>query len=135
MLLGGIVKKYTADLILLTKLKKIIVCIKEKFVQNFEVPIFNDRVFTPNPRQLWWIFLFEILRFMMVFRRIGLYQLKIKQKNLGKLAWLWSKNSTSETCTYISCANFSYAPTIFLNLFSNIRSAVYFFTIPLKSIS
>ena len=67
MLLGGIVKKYTADLILLTKLKKVIVCIKEKFVQNFEVPIFNDGVFTPNPRQPWWIFLFEILHFMMVF--------------------------------------------------------------------
>ena len=38
MLLGGIAKKYTAGLILLTKLKKII-GMKEKFAQNIEVPI------------------------------------------------------------------------------------------------
>ena len=34
----GIVKKYTTDLILLTKFKKII-GMKEKFAQNMEVPV------------------------------------------------------------------------------------------------
>ena len=38
MLFRGIVKKYTGDLILLTKFKKII-CMKEKFEQNIEVPV------------------------------------------------------------------------------------------------
>ena len=38
MLLRGIVKEYTADLILLTKFKKII-GIKKKFAQNMEVPV------------------------------------------------------------------------------------------------
>ena len=38
MLFKGIVKKYTADVILLTKFKKII-GMKEKFVQNMEVPL------------------------------------------------------------------------------------------------
>ena len=38
MLLRRIVKKYTADLILLTKFKKII-GMKEKFAQNMEVPV------------------------------------------------------------------------------------------------
>ena len=38
MILRGIVKKYTADLILLTKFKKII-GMKEKFAQNPEVPV------------------------------------------------------------------------------------------------
>ena len=38
MILRGIVKKYTADLILLTKFKKII-GMKEKFAQNAEVPV------------------------------------------------------------------------------------------------
>ena len=38
MLFRGIVKKYTADLILRTKFKKII-GIKEKFSQNLEVPV------------------------------------------------------------------------------------------------
>ena len=42
MLFRGIVNKYTADLILLTKLKKII-GMKEKFAQNID---------TPNPREL-----------------------------------------------------------------------------------
>ena len=36
----GIVKKYTADLILLNQFKKII-CIKEKFAQNIEVHQFH----------------------------------------------------------------------------------------------
>ena len=38
MLFRGIVKKYTGDLILLTKFKKII-SMKEKFEQNIEVPV------------------------------------------------------------------------------------------------
>ena len=38
MLFRGIVKKYTADLILLTKLKKI-VGMKENFLQNIEVAV------------------------------------------------------------------------------------------------
>ena len=38
MLFRGIVKKYTGDLILLTKFKKII-GMKEKFEQNIEVPV------------------------------------------------------------------------------------------------
>ena len=36
MLFRGTIKKYTADLILLTEFKKII---KEKFAQNMEVPL------------------------------------------------------------------------------------------------
>ena len=38
MLFRGIGKKYTGDLILLTKFKKII-SMKEKFEQNIEVPV------------------------------------------------------------------------------------------------
>ena len=38
MLFRGIIKNYTADLILLAKLKNII-GIKEKFAQNIEVPV------------------------------------------------------------------------------------------------
>ena len=38
MLFGRIVKKYSADLILLTKFKKLI-GVKEKFAQNMEVPV------------------------------------------------------------------------------------------------
>ena len=37
MLFGWIVRKYSADLILLTKFKKLI-GVKEKFAQNMEVP-------------------------------------------------------------------------------------------------
>ena len=38
LLFRGIVKKYTGDLILLTKFKKII-GMKEKFAQNNEIPV------------------------------------------------------------------------------------------------
>ena len=38
MLLQGIVKKYTADLVLLTKFRKV-VGMKEKFTQNMEAPV------------------------------------------------------------------------------------------------
>ena len=57
-----------------------------------------------------------------------------KQTKPPKLSWLWSKNSISETDFSIVYTNFSYIPIIFLNLISNIKSAVYFFTIPLKKI-
>ena len=69
MLFRGIVKKYTADLILPTKCIKII-DMKEKLVQNMEVAVSLDGIFTPNPRELWWIFLFDILHFTMDFREI-----------------------------------------------------------------
>ena len=36
---------------------------------------FTYGIFTPNPRELWWIFLFDILHFTMVFRGIGLLKL------------------------------------------------------------
>ena len=55
--------------------------------------------------------------------------LNLKQKNPPKHSWVWSKNSKRET------ENFSYIPIIFLNLISNIKSTVYFFTITLKNIS
>ena len=38
MLLQGIVEKYTADPILLTKFRKVVVT-KEKFTQNMEAPV------------------------------------------------------------------------------------------------
>ena len=57
-----------------------------------------------------------------------------KKKNPPKLSWVWSKNPISETDFSIVYANLSYIPIIFLNLISNVKSAVYFFTIPLKNI-
>ena len=60
---------------------------------------------------------------------------EISNKNYPpRLSWVWSEKSISETDTSIVYANFSYIPTIFLNLISNIKSAAYFFTIPLKNI-
>ena len=53
-------------------------------MQNFEVPIFNDGVFTPNPGQLWWIFLFEILHFMMIFLKNRALSAKNQTKKPGK---------------------------------------------------
>ena len=58
-----------------------------------------------------------------------------KQTKPPKLSWVWSKNSISETDFSIVCTNVSYIPVIFLNLISNIKPAVYFFTIFLKKIS
>ena len=55
---------------LLTKFKKII-GMKEKY----EGTSFTYGIFTPNPRELWWIFLFDILHFTMVFRGIALLKL------------------------------------------------------------
>ena len=59
MLFRRIVKKYIADLILLTKFKKII-GMKEIFVQNIEVPV-GYGVFTINPRDLWLYIVFLFL--------------------------------------------------------------------------
>ena len=56
MLFGGIVKKYTADLILRTKFKNII-GLTEKFAQNIEeATSFTYGIFTPNTRKLGSIF-------------------------------------------------------------------------------
>ena len=55
MLFRGIVKKYTAYLILLTKVKKIIGMKSEKVVQ-YEGTSFNNGIFTPKPRDPWWFF-------------------------------------------------------------------------------
>ena len=52
MLFGGIVKKYTADLILRTKFKNII-GLTEKFEQHIaEATSFTYGIFTPNTRKL-----------------------------------------------------------------------------------
>ena len=46
--------------------------IYEKIVNNMEVSvsvgILSVEIFTPNLRELWWIFLFEILHFTMYFK-------------------------------------------------------------------
>ena len=73
MFFRGIVKKYTVDLILLTKYKKII-GLKEKFKQNIEVPV-SCMEFYSKPKKALMDFLFDILHFMMVFRGIGLLKL------------------------------------------------------------
>ena len=53
MLCRRIVKKYTADLILLTKFKRII-GMKERSAQNMEAPVsLIYGIFTPNPKELW----------------------------------------------------------------------------------
>ena len=70
-----IVNKYTADLILLTKFKRII-GMKERSAQNMEAPVsLIYGIFTPNPKELWWFFLYEFLYFTMFFRWIGLSKL------------------------------------------------------------
>ena len=52
MFFRGIVKKYTADLILRTKFKNII-GLTEKFAQNIEeATSFTYGIFTPNTRKL-----------------------------------------------------------------------------------
>ena len=71
MLFRGIVKKYTADLILLTKFKKII-GMKENFAQNMEVPVSLMEFLLQTQGTFAAFFWFEILHFMMIFRRIGL---------------------------------------------------------------
>ena len=69
MLFRGIVKKYSEDLIELTKFKKINV-VKEKFAQNMEVPV-SLIEFLLQTQGSFVGFLFEILHFIMVFREIG----------------------------------------------------------------
>ena len=64
MLFRGIVKKYTADLTLLTK-----------FVHNIEVPVSLMEFLLQTQGTFDGFFLFEILHFMMVFKRIGLSKL------------------------------------------------------------
>ena len=73
MFFRGVVKKYTVDLILLTKFKKII-GLKEKFKQNSEVPV-SRMEFYSKPKKALMDFLFDILHFMIVFRGIGLLKL------------------------------------------------------------
>ena len=70
MLFGGIVKKYTVYLILLTTFKKII-GMKEIFAQNMEVPV-SLMEFLLQSQGTFGGFLFEILHFVMVFRGRGL---------------------------------------------------------------
>ena len=73
MLFRGIVKNYTADLILRTKFKKII-GMKEKFAQNMEVPVSLMEVLLQTQGSFGG-FLFEVLHFTMFFRGIGLSRL------------------------------------------------------------
>ena len=68
MFFRGIVKKYTADLILLIKFKKIIGIDIGKICVNYGEISFTYGIFTPNPRELWWFCLFEISHFTMFFK-------------------------------------------------------------------
>ena len=67
MLFRGIVKKCIADLILLTKFKKII-GMKEKFVKNMEVPVALMELLLQTQRSFGIFFLFDDLHFTMLFR-------------------------------------------------------------------
>ena len=73
MLFRGIVKNYTADLILWTKFKKIN-CMKEKFAQNMEVPVSLMEILLQTQGSFGGS-LFEVLHFTMFFRGIGLSRL------------------------------------------------------------
>ena len=64
-------KKYTADLILLTKFKKII-GMKEKHAQNMEVPVSLMEILLQTQGPFGVYFLFGILYFMTAFRVKGL---------------------------------------------------------------
>ena len=74
MLFRGIVKKYTADLILLTKFKKIM-GMKEKFAQNMEVQVSFMEFLLQIQESFGGFFLFDILHFAIVFMGIGLSKL------------------------------------------------------------
>lgn len=74
MLFKGIGKKYTADLISLTKFKKII-GMWEKLPQNMEVKVSLMEFLLPTQWRFVGFFLFQILHFTMVFRGIGLLKL------------------------------------------------------------
>ena len=74
MLFRGIVKKYTADLLLLTNFKKII-GMKEKFPHNMEVVVSLMEFLLQIQWSFGGAFFFEILHFAMVFKEIGLSKL------------------------------------------------------------
>ena len=74
MLFRGIVTKYVAELILLTIFKKTI-GMKEKFVQNMEVPVSLMEFLLQTRGSFGGFFLFDIFHFTMVFRGIGLSKL------------------------------------------------------------
>ena len=67
MLFRGIVTKYVAELILLTIFKKTI-GMKEKFVQNMEVPVSLMDFLLQTRGSFGGFFLFGIFHFTMVFR-------------------------------------------------------------------
>ena len=71
MLLIEIGKKYTADLMSLTKFKKII-GMWEKLPQNMEVKVSLMEFLLPTQWRFAGFFLFQILHFTMVFRGIGI---------------------------------------------------------------
>ena len=50
-------------------------CYVGKICSKYRGISFSYGIFTPNPRELDWAFLFEILHFKMVFRGIGLSKL------------------------------------------------------------
>ena len=74
MLFRGIVKNYTADLILRTKFKKII-GMKEKFAQNMEVPVSLMEFLLQTQGSFGGFSLLKVLHFTMFFRGIGLSKL------------------------------------------------------------
>ena len=74
MLFRTMVKKYTAGLILQTKLKKIN-RMKEKFAQNTEVPVWLMDFLLQTQDNFNGFFLFDILNFMKAFTGIGLLKL------------------------------------------------------------
>ena len=69
MLFRGIVKNYTADLILRTKFKQII-GMKEKFVQSMEVLVSLMELLLQTQGSFGGFFLLEVLHFTMFFRGI-----------------------------------------------------------------
>ena len=72
MLLQGIVKKYTADLVLLTKFRKV-VGMKEKFTQNMEAPV-SLKKFLLQTQGTFGGFFFEFFYFMMDFKGIRIWK-------------------------------------------------------------
>ena len=69
MLFRGIVKNYTADLILRTKFKKI-TDLKENIAQNMEVPVSLMEFLLQTQGSFGGFFLLEVLHFTMFFRGI-----------------------------------------------------------------
>ena len=48
------------------------ICYKGNICAKYGGTSFTYEILTQNPRELWWIFLYEILHFTMLFRRISL---------------------------------------------------------------